>query len=292
MVRLAILLLLTLAGDAVAQLRDSRLPISVDADFSEIDARTSMLIARGLRLSQGAISIVADEGRASTRDEREEVWQLSGNVAIEVNDNRVDCAAADLTIVDDQIVSAAISGTPATFQVQRPTGEAGTYAEAEVLNYDLTAGTIEFSGNARIIEGGNQIESSFLVYDIERQRIRAQGSDDGDEKVKITFTPTPENESADAEPVELIAPDTNDGADAEAQQTTAPDADDDADGESGEPIAPERDDGADQRTAPGSTASADGVPVEQIAPDSDDGNNPDENPPPDDSPSSIDEDAS
>ena len=56
-----------------------------------------------------------------------------------------------------------------------------------MLKYDLTTGVIEFSENAVINEGGNQLSSSFLVYNIAEQRINAQSS--GDEKVKITFTP-------------------------------------------------------------------------------------------------------
>jgi lipopolysaccharide export system protein LptA len=39
-----------------------------------------------------------------------------------------------------------------------------------------------------ITEGGNQISSSFLVYNIREQRINAQ-STGGDEKVKITVVP-------------------------------------------------------------------------------------------------------
>ena len=64
-----------------------------------------------------------------------------------------------------------------------------TYAEAGNLRYDLKAGTIEFSDNATITEGGNQISSNFLVYNIAEQRINAQSSDDGENRVRIIYTP-------------------------------------------------------------------------------------------------------
>jgi hypothetical protein len=55
--------------------------------------------------------------------------------------------------------------------------------------YDFAAGVIEFTGNAVITEGGNQISSNFLVYNIEEQRINAQSAGEGDPRVKITYTP-------------------------------------------------------------------------------------------------------
>ena len=48
---------------------------------------------------------------------------------------------------------------------------------------------IEFSDNAVITEGGNKISSNYLVYNILEQRINAQGSPEGDGKVRITYTP-------------------------------------------------------------------------------------------------------
>ncbi len=40
-----------------------------------------------------------------------------------------------------------------------------------------------------ITEGGNRISSSYLLYNIIEQRINAQSSGEGDEKVKITVIP-------------------------------------------------------------------------------------------------------
>ena len=84
---------------------------------------------------------------------------------------------------------AIIEGSPATFELRRPGSEEITYAQAGKLKYDLTAGIVEFSDDAIITEGGNQISSSFLMYNITEQRINAQSSADGSEKVKITVIP-------------------------------------------------------------------------------------------------------
>ena len=174
---------------AEAQLSDLRLPISLDANSTDYDGKNSMLMFTGLKLSQGNIGIEADEGRASKLDFEDSVWRFTGNVIIDVENGHIECDAADLQFSDHQLLVADITGSPATFEMTRLDSDDVTYAEAGVLRYDLKAGTIEFSENATITEGGNQISSSFLVYNIAEQRINAQSSEDGENRVRIIYTP-------------------------------------------------------------------------------------------------------
>lgn len=190
--------LLLLPGLACAQLGDLRLPISLDAESTDYDGKSSMLMFRGLSLSQGNIGIRADEGRASKLDFQDSVWRFVGNVVIDVEGGHIECDSADLRFKEHQLTLATIKGTPATFRLTRPDSDDVTYAEAANLSYDLTTGTIEFSGDARITEGGNQISSNLLVYNIVEQRINAQASEDGDGRVRITYTP-PEGAKESAE---------------------------------------------------------------------------------------------
>jgi len=196
-----------LSGAANAQLSDLRLPISLDAESTDYDGKNSMLMFKGLRLSQGNIGIHADAGRASKLDFDDSVWRFTGNVIIDVENGHIECDSviidvenghiecdsADLQFIDHQLRVADIVGTPATFELTRAGSDDTTYAEAGILRYDLLAGTIEFSENAKITEGGNQISSSYLVYNIQEQRINAQSSGE-DNRVKIIYTPR------DAEP--------------------------------------------------------------------------------------------
>ena len=48
---------------------------------------------------------------------------------------------------------------------------------------------IEFSEQATITEGGNQISSHMLVYNILEQRINADSTGADDDRVRITYTP-------------------------------------------------------------------------------------------------------
>jgi len=193
-----------------AQEADLRLPISVDADSMAYDGKNAMLMYYGLKLNQGSIGIEADEGRASNLDFEDSVWEFKGNVVIDVENGHVECDSAHLKFSGHQLQRATITGSPATFEMQRPGSEVATHAEAGRLEYDFESGIIEFSGNATITEGGNQISSNYLVYNIEEQRINARSAGEGEPRVKIIYTPqdsedgddeeTPQNQDGSAEP--------------------------------------------------------------------------------------------
>ncbi len=178
-----------LSTAALGQVTDLRLPISLDADSTDYDGKNSMLMFRGLRLSQGNIGITADVGRTSELDFEDSVWEFTGNVTIDTANGHIECDSANLQFSDHQLRIATITGSPATFEFHRPDGDQTTYAEAGQLKYDFSRGVVEFSEQATITEGGNTISSNYLLYDIREQRINAQSAGDGDQRVKITYTP-------------------------------------------------------------------------------------------------------
>jgi lipopolysaccharide transport protein LptA len=158
---------------------DLRLPWDIDAESTSFDGKTSMLVFTGLRLSQGRISVEADEGRATNAQDEDGLWRFTGNVIIDVENGHIECDSANLTFVQYQLRQAVVAGSPATFELKRPGSDEVTYAEAGRLSYDVDAGIIEFSEEATINEGGNQISSNYLVYNIAEQRINADSSGHG-----------------------------------------------------------------------------------------------------------------
>lgn len=177
------------SGALSAQINDLRMPVIIDADRTDYDGKTSMLRFTGLRLTQGGIGIKADIAHASRMDFDDSVWRFSGNVEFDVNEGHIICDAADLKFSNFQLLEAAIIGSPATFRFKRVNGGESTYAEAGSLKYNVAKGVIEFSGGATITEGGNQISSDSLVYNIREQRINAAASGNGSDRVTVTYTP-------------------------------------------------------------------------------------------------------
>lgn len=164
-------------------------PWDLFAETTQFDGKQNMAIFTGLRIAQGRISIEADEGRATNADQAKAKWHFSGNVQIMVNNGRIDCDAADLEFADFSLKSAAVTGSPATFRLQREGSDDSTYAEAGKLLYDVENGVIEFSDNAKITEGGKQIESNLVVYNIAAQTIVADSTGQDRDRVRIIYNP-------------------------------------------------------------------------------------------------------
>jgi lipopolysaccharide transport protein LptA len=175
---------------AAAQLVDlDRLPWTIDSDTMVFDGKTSTLIYTGLRFSQGNISIEADEGRATTREQENSTWHFLGNVIIDLDNGHIECESAALQYDGSVLNMAIVTGNPATFELTRASADDVTYAEAGKLKYDVVKGIIEFSEQATITESGNEISSNFLVYNITERRINADSSGNAEDRVRITYTP-------------------------------------------------------------------------------------------------------
>jgi lipopolysaccharide transport protein LptA len=184
-------LLLFVPGLALAQVPDldMRLPMDIDADNTTLDGKNSMIIFNGLRLTQGRISIQADEGRATRMELEDSYWHFSGNVVIDVGTGRIQCDNAELYFDEFRLRKATVTGSPAIYDLQRQGTDEVTHAEAGRLDYNVDAGVIRFSQEATITEGGNQISSNVLVYNIAEQRINADSMGEEDGRVRITYTP-------------------------------------------------------------------------------------------------------
>lgn len=187
---IAALILFPLVTGAQINDLDMRLPMNIDADNTTIDGKNSMIIFHGLRLTQGQVSIQAEEGRATRMELEDSSWQFTGNVIIDIGAGHIECDSAELLFDEFRLKRAIVMGAPALYDLQRPGAEEITHGEADRLDYDVDAAMIEFSGNAAIVEGGNRISSNVLVYNITEQRINADSSGGEDDRVRITYTPT------------------------------------------------------------------------------------------------------
>jgi lipopolysaccharide export system protein LptA len=116
--------------------------------------------------------------------------------------------------------------------MSRPGSDQVTYAEAGRLVYNFDEGIVEFSDQATITEGGNQISSSYLVYNIREQRINASSGGEGDPRVRITYTPGADDENA---PAAEEPPETDEPPRAEDPSETEESAAEPRDGGAGEP---------------------------------------------------------
>ena len=172
-----------------AQINSAELPINIDAESTGYLADESVLTFTKLNLSQGGISISADRGEASRLDFENSTWRFEGNIIIELENGRIESDFAHLEFEGHQIKIARIQGSPAMLLIDREAEVERTSAIANRIDYDFQRSLIDFTGNVSIQEGGNQISSEYLIYNIKDQSIQAQSNSNDNSKVKITYTP-------------------------------------------------------------------------------------------------------
>ncbi len=173
---------------------DASLPISVDADTSELDRKNQTVIFRGVRVTQGSLSIHADRADTSALEFSNTLWTFTGNVQISTEDTRIDADKAQLRFVDHKLVSAVVTGDPATFEQETTTDDEKkiTRGRAGVIDYDVSNGILQLKSDARINQGANEISGNVLRYDMPNERIVADSDSEGTQRVHITIVPPEE----------------------------------------------------------------------------------------------------
>lgn len=185
----AILLLAVLSvTPAWAVLTGSRLPISLDADSSDIDRRNDRLVFRGVSISQGDLGIEANEAVASTLDFANSEWQFTGKVKIRMSTASIEADQAVLRFSGYRLLSAVIRGQPAEFR-QVEADQSVTEGHGQLLEYEADPGLVRLSENAWLSESGKEISGNVLTYSMIEERVIASSSDATGERVRILITP-------------------------------------------------------------------------------------------------------
>ncbi len=190
-------LLLAAAPAAWGILPDSREPISLDADSSEYDRGTGSLRFTNVHIVQGELSIVADVATANDLDFADSAWQFTGNVVVEGLESTIEAESATLRFSDHRLVRATARGTPATFERRETEESRAMNGHAGTIDYDLTAQTLTLAGNARLVDGQNEINGETLLYRLGEERLVVTSDQSGDQRVRITVTPQTIREALD-----------------------------------------------------------------------------------------------
>ncbi len=169
--------------------KQSHLPINVDAESSDFDYAKNSLLFRKVRVSQGTTIVEAEEATATGLNFENSRWVFRGNVKISVDSGFLSSDEAAVNFADNQIARAEISGSPAQFEQKLENSEDVAHGRAGSIEYDFATETIRMLQDAYLTDGHNDIRGQTLVYSIRDQRVLANASDQGDERVRITINP-------------------------------------------------------------------------------------------------------
>jgi lipopolysaccharide transport protein LptA len=168
--------------------------ISLDAASSELDLRTNNVYFRKVRISQGPMSVTADQAQTTQEgvgNFENGLMTFHSNVKITTEDGQLLADEAQIHFVKRLLARAVAHGKPAEFQERvEKTGKV-VHGHADDIDYDAAKGVIVLSKNAWLSDGQNEVRHDSLKYDMQAQRIIADPGEQGSQRVHIIITPPP-----------------------------------------------------------------------------------------------------
>jgi lipopolysaccharide export system protein LptA len=179
---------------AVAAPRNAQPPIDLVAQSTEVDLRTNSAVFHKVRISQGNMSITADEGHATSGQNFDNsVWVFGGHVKITMDQGQLTSDDAQITFANNVISKAVADGKPAEFE--EPIVKTGktAHGHADTINYDLATNQVHFSKGAYLSNGDNEMRGESLRYNVLTQTVVAVEAEQGSQRVHIIITPPPKS---------------------------------------------------------------------------------------------------
>jgi lipopolysaccharide transport protein LptA len=163
--------------------------VLLDAQSIEMDLKNNNLIYRKVRISQGNMSVAADQAQATGLDFENSRWVFRGNVKITMDQGQLTSDEAQITFAKKILSKAIVNGKPAAFEQRIAKTGKLAQGRADTIDYDVTKDVVHFSKNAWLSDGQNEIRGESLKYNVRAQNIVAEGSEQGSQRVHIIITP-------------------------------------------------------------------------------------------------------
>jgi lipopolysaccharide transport protein LptA len=163
--------------------------ISLDAQSSELDYKNNNLIFHKVRITQGNMSVAADQALATGLDFENSRWVFRGNVKITMDQGLLTSDEAEITFAKKLLSQAIVNGNPAAFEQRIAKTGKLAQGRADTIDYDVTKGVVHLSKNAWLSDGENEIRGESLKYNVLAQNIVAEASEQGSQRVHIIITP-------------------------------------------------------------------------------------------------------
>src|ERR1700742_2777775 len=182
----ALLAPLTAAQAAPVVSHDRRAEIFLDSQSVTIDLKTNTAVFGKVRIAQGAMSITADEGKATQQRSADmyfenNVWYFKGNVKITLETGQLTSDDATITFVNSEMSKVA-------------------RGNADTIDYDSSRHIVRFLKDAYLSNGENDIRGQSLKYDVQAQKVIAEEAEQNSQRVRITITPPPKSTATKPNP--------------------------------------------------------------------------------------------
>lgn len=162
-----------------------------------LDRQTNMMRAETPRITQGDLTVVADNALATgfEFDEAGE-FRLTGNVRIEVGSAVMEADSAVFRFAGGRLSRGELEGTPVSFNDFDREEQKSIVGSAGKMSYDYEARTLRMTGEASVRLDNREILGCDLIYDFAAERVTS-GSASCAYRVRILPEP---DEQASATP--------------------------------------------------------------------------------------------
>src|SRR5512139_3324654 len=168
---------------------NSELPINLEAASSDFDYKNNSLLFKRVKITQGGLEVTAQQASATGLEFENSEWRLQGDVKIIVPGGVLQSSEARVAFQKNEIVRAAIKGSPAEFEQRLKEGNQVARGRAAAIEYNVKESTVRLTGDAWLTDGQNEIQGNTLVYDIGRERVQANPNEKDPGGVRIIINP-------------------------------------------------------------------------------------------------------
>jgi lipopolysaccharide transport protein LptA len=161
-----------------------------------LDRQTNMMRAKAPRITQGNLTIAADDALATGFEFAEAgEFRLTGNVRVEVDTAVMEADSAVFTFTGGQLSRGELEGTPVSFSDLDQASQSRVTGSAGKMSYDYVARTLRMTGNASVQLDRREVFGCDLIYDFRAERVTS-GSADCEDGFRVVVRRDSESQAA------------------------------------------------------------------------------------------------
>jgi lipopolysaccharide export system protein LptA len=160
-----------------------------------MDTQTQHIHLRGdVKISQGEISVESDDAEAisTSKDSRSSHWVFTGKVHVRAeSQGDLHSDHATLEIINGELASALVTGSPAQFEQTRSTTGRLVKGHANAINYDVASAVVKLTGDAWLTDDRNEndMKACEITYNVRDRQIQGQSDKCPGGQVHMTVIP-------------------------------------------------------------------------------------------------------
>ena len=191
---------LALAAPLTAGAQDNTEVLEFTSGPLELDRQSNLFRAQSPRITQGNLSIAADDALATAFefDEAGEL-RLTGNVRMQIDSAVMQADSAVFTFARGRLSRGELEGAPVSFTDTDEASKSQVTGTAGKMSYDYAARTLRMTGEASVQLDRREVLGCDLIYDFGAERVTS-GSANCQGGFRVRVRRDAEGEAAAPEP--------------------------------------------------------------------------------------------